>query len=138
MNKLKNNFSPREYENYFLFFLRWTARILSAACLLILLLFIFGESVDLSKITGKQMVGLIFFPFGFMFGLIFAFWKELWGGAITVGSVASLYLIFGLLLNNSLRLGWWFGLLAIPGVLFLIYGILSKFTDFVAQADAET
>ena len=122
----------------FCLFCYWTTRILGAACLLILLFFIFGESIDLSKINGKQVVGLLFFPVGFMFGLIFAYWKELLGGTIAVGSVADLHLVYGLLLNDSMRLGWWFGVCAIPGALFLIYGILLNYRDFIAEGNIRT
>ena len=128
MNKVKEIFVLRKNETYFLYLLRWTARSLSVFCLIILLLFIFGENGDLSKMNVKQFVGIIFFPVGFMFGLIFGFWKELSGGAIIVGSIAALYLVYGLLLNNSLRLGGWFAVLSILGILFLIYGIFSKVT----------
>lgn len=126
MNKFNEIFKLRKSESYFLYFLRWTARILSAVCFIVLLLFIFGENGDPSNITVKQIIGFIFFPVGFMFGLILGFWKELSGGAISVGGVAALYLVYGLMFSNSLWLGWWFAALAVPGALFLIYGILSN------------
>ena len=117
-------FEAKKGEDKNFYGLRWTARILSAICLIILLLFIFGESSDWSKVTGKQFVGLLFFPVGLVVGLIIAFWKEFLGGAIAVGSVAAFYVVYGLLLNASLMQGWWFIVFVIPGALFLAYGIV--------------
>ena len=117
-------FEPRKYEDKNLFMLRWTARIFAAACLAILFLFIFGENSDWSKISADEMIGLFFFPVGLIIGLILAWRKELPGGAIAVGSVLAFYFVYGLLLNGSLQQGWWFILFAIPGALFLAYGIV--------------
>ena len=118
-------FEPRVHEDNNLFILRWTARLFGAACLAILLLFIFGEDFDWSKISAKEFVGLLFFPVGLIIGLILAWRRELLGGAISAGSVLALYVIYGWFLNGSLGQGWWFIVFAIPGVLFFAYGILS-------------
>jgi hypothetical protein len=114
---------PRKYEDDNLFMLRWTARIFAIACLAILFLFIFGESSDWSKISSDEIIGLFFFPVGLIVGLIIGWWKEFWGGAIAVGSVAAFYFVYGLLLNGSLEQAWWFIFFTIPGALFLAYGI---------------
>ena len=116
-------FKLKEYEDKNLFLLRWTARILSVMSVAILLLFIFGEGSHWWNVTLNQMVGLLFFPVGLIVGLIVAWWKEFLGGAIAVGSVAAIYVVYGWLLNGSLAQGWWFLVFAIPGALFLAYGI---------------
>lgn len=116
-------FEPRKNEDNNLFMLRMTARIFAIACLAVLFLFIFGESSDWSKVSGDEIVGLLFFPVGLIIGLILAWRKELLGGAIAVGSVTAFYFVYGLLLNGTLEQGWWFIFFAIPGALFLAYGI---------------
>lgn len=118
-------FEMKKYEDDNFYMLRWTARIFAIACLAILSLFIFGESIEYwSKITFKQAIGLLFFPVGLVVGLILAWWREILGGTISVVSVICFYVIYGWFSNNSLALGWWFIVFAIPGILFLTYGIV--------------
>ena len=90
------------------------------------MLFLFGEKFEVSRVTTKQWVGLLFFPLGITVGLVIAWWKEGLGGAINVGSLAAFYLIYGLLLHEKLGQGWPFAVFAVPGVLFLISGMLSR------------
>ena len=129
---------PREYEDNNLFMMRWTARIFAIACLAVLFLFIFRESSDWSKVSADEIVGLLFFPVGLIIGLILAWRKELLGGAIALGSVMFFYLVYGLLLNGSLRQGWWFIVFAIPGALFLAYGIASASGQTAIGNNAKT
>jgi len=118
-------FTAKAHEDRFLFILRWAARILGTISVAVLLLFLFGGSESFSSITLNQAVGLFFFPFGLMIGLVLGWWKEFLGGAIAVGSVVGFYFIYELLINSSWPRGWWFAVFAIPGVLFLLYGILT-------------
>ena len=119
-------FSETKKTNIAQFLFRWTARALSIATTGVLMLFLFGEKFEVSRVTGKQWVGLLFFPLGITVGLVIAWWKEGLGGAINVGSLAAFYLIYGLLLNEKLGQGWPFAVFAVPGVLFLISWMLSR------------
>lgn len=119
-------FSDTKKTNTARFLFHWAARALSIATTGVLMLFLFGEKFEFSKITGKQWVGLLFFPLGITVGLVIAWWKEGLGGAINVGSLAAFYLIYGLLLNEKLGQVWPFAVFAIPGVLFLISWMLSR------------
>ena len=118
-------FTAKAHEDNFLFILRWAARILGIISVAVLLLFLFGGGESFSSVTLNDAVGLLFFPFGLMIGLILAWQKELLGGAIVVGSVLGFYFIYELLINGSWPRGGWFAAFATPRALFLLYGILS-------------
>lgn len=118
-------FAPRTHEKKFLYLFRWTARFLGAFGLGVLLLFLFGEDFDLAAISANDLVGLLFFPLAVIAGLVLAWHEEFTGGLLAVAGVVGFYIVYGLLLNGSLRMGWWFVLFAIPGLLFMLYGILS-------------
>ena len=118
-------FTPRHYENNFLFALRWTARILSMFCIGALLLFIFGEALDLSNITWAEL-GVILLPLGLLSGLILGWEEEVKGGALAVANVVAFYLVYDLALGGTMRQGAWILLFGIPGLLFLIHGFVSS------------
>lgn len=105
--------------------LRWTARILSAASLLLLLAFATGEDgIHPSRVAAREWVGLFFFPFGVAIGMVVGWWNEKVGGLIAVTSLAAFYLIYGGLVRGSMALGWYFVLFTLPGFLFLLSGLL--------------
>lgn len=105
---------------------RWSARILSIASTAMLLLFVFGEKFDASKVTGRQWLAFVFFPLGIIVGFVVAWWKEGLGGGITIASLLIFYLIFVLLLRGDLTRGVWFLVFAIPGFLFLAAYAISR------------
>lgn len=105
---------------------RWSARILSIASTAMLLLFVFGEKFDTSKVTGRQWLAFAFFPLGIVVGFVVAWWKEGLGGGITIASLLIFYLIFVLLLRGDLGRGVWFLVFAIPGFLFLAAYAISR------------
>ena len=109
-----------------LFLIRWSARLLSIASTVLLLMFLFGEKFEVSKVAASQWLGLIFFPLGVIVGFVVAWWKEGLGGAITIASLLTFYLIFVLLLKGSLSQGVWFLVFAAPGFLFLISFAISR------------
>lgn len=115
--------TSRENESNFLFGLRWSARVLSAVSIGLILMFIFGEGMDVSIIAWEEMGVLMLFPLGFLIGLILGWQEELKGGALAVGSIAAFYFVYGLILNGSILQGGWFAIVALPGFLFLLYGI---------------
>ncbi|MGZ8842180.1 MAG: DUF7670 domain-containing protein [Pyrinomonadaceae bacterium] len=106
--------------------LRWSARVLSIISTTILLLFLFGEKFDVSKVAAREWLALIFFPVGIIVGFVVGWWKEGLGGAITVASLLLFYLVFMLLLHDNLRRGGWFLVFAFPGLLFLAAYALSR------------
>ena len=118
-------FNQRKYEDDNLYMLRLTARVFAAGMLAILFLFILNENIDdFLKSTLSQLIGTLFFPVGLIIGLLLAWRNELLGGAIAFGSVMAFYLIYGWLLRGAfVGIGWWFIFFAIPGALFLAYGI---------------
>ena len=118
-------FAPRHYENNFLFALRWTARILSVFGIGILLLFIFGEVLDVSKATWKELAIILLFPLGLLSGLILGWEEEVKGGALAVVSVVLFYLVYDVAIGGSMR-GAWVLLFGIPGLLFLIHGLVTS------------
>ena len=98
---------------------RWSARLLSIASTALLLLFVFGEKFEVSKVTGRQWLAFVFFPLGIVVGFAVAWWKEGLGGGITLVSLLIFYLIFVLLLGGNIARGAWFLVFALPGFLFL-------------------
>ncbi len=102
--------------------LRWTARILSIASTVVLLLFLFGEPFDVSRITAKEWAGLALFPLGVVIGFAIAWWKEIPGGAITTVSL----IIFCLLFVGKSGRAWPFFIFALPGLLFIMSGLLAR------------
>ncbi|MBX7170341.1 MAG: hypothetical protein K1X72_05240 [Pyrinomonadaceae bacterium] len=125
-------FDQRTYENNVLFYLRWTARILSLATVSLLFFFIIGEGFDPSKVGLNEWIGLLFFPLGLIVGLLISWKNEGLGAVISVTSLFSFYFVYGLILNSRIWQGWVFILFAVPGFLFLIYWLLlpRKFADF--------
>jgi hypothetical protein len=115
-------FTRNNRTNLTLLVLRWTARGLSVASTAVLLLFIIGEPFDVSRITGKEWVGLALFPLGIVAGFAVAWWKEAWGGAITTVSLV----VFCLLFVGSFSRAWAFFAFAFPGLLFVLSGLLSN------------
>lgn len=118
-------FEPREHETLFLHTLRLVARAASIVCLAIIFLFFVGEGMNFSQIAFKEWIGLLFFPVGVFVGLVLAWREEGLGGAISVVSIPAFYLIYGWLLNGNIKQGWAFLPFLVPGVLFLLYWILS-------------
>ena len=100
------------------------ARAGSIASITLLILIFFGEPFHPSEISATEWAGLVFFPIGVVVGLIVAWWKEGVGSAVTVGSLASFYIVYGYLLRNHIG-GLWFIAFASPGFLFLVHWLLS-------------
>jgi len=106
--------------------IRWTARIWTAASLLFLSAFIFGgaeRSGNWPTIT--QWIGLAFFPTGVVIGMLTALRKEVLGGVIAVVSLIGIY-AWCFAVSGRLAGGPWFALIAAPGLLFLIAGLLTN------------
>jgi hypothetical protein len=99
------------------------ARLGSIASVVLLVMLFVGEGVNPSEITRNEWIGLLFFPTGVVIGMVLAWWKEGLGAAITVGSLAAFYLVWGWLMRNHIG-GWAFVTFASPGFLFLLHWLL--------------
>lgn len=118
-------FGKRQDEDVLMFVIRWTARVLSIAVIFLLVLFMFGEEGGTRGISGTEWAGLLFFPIGVAIGFIYGWKNELIGGAISAGSLACFYVVYGLALTGHLPGGAWFAIFTMPGFLFLLYGALA-------------
>jgi hypothetical protein len=100
------------------------ARVGSIASITLLLMLFAGEAFNPSEVTSRQWVGLFFFPFGVIAGMVIAWWKEGLGAAITMGSLLGLYLVYGFFMRYHIA-GWAFLLFASPGFLFMLHWLFS-------------
>jgi hypothetical protein len=96
------------------------ARFGSIASVSLLVLLFWGDAFNPSQISRTEWIGLLFFPMGVTIGMVIAWWKEGLGSAITVGSLAAFYLVYGYLFRNHIG-GWAFVVFASPGFLFLLH-----------------
>ena len=115
-------YAPIQYSTIIV---RWIARIWGLASILLLLAFLFGEGLAFTQITPVEWIQLLLFPFGVMVGLLIAWRWEGAGGALTVMSFILFYLLHYLIAGNLPR-GPYFGLVAAPGLLFLMCWMLSR------------
>ena len=100
----------------------WIARISSALSILFLGFMIFGHlfgDEPQQFNSSAELVSLLFFPIGLLAGLLIAFKSETLGGAIACLSM----LAFFVLRPDTLGSLWMLSL-AVPGVLFLIFGLM--------------
>ena len=102
----------------------WIARVASIISIGLLLALFIGESgLDPSHVAAREAIGLVFFPVGVVIGMIVAWWKEGWGGAISVLSLVGFYFVYGYLLSSHIH-GWYFVMFTAPGFLFLLHWFL--------------
>lgn len=94
------------------------ARFWSVLSTIMILLFLFGESIDPSKLRFNEWIGFIFFPVGLLIGLIISWKKEIVGGIVTIVSM----IIFAFLMV----LNWFIIALGFPSVLFIFHAIITK------------
>jgi hypothetical protein len=107
--------------------LRWSARVLSILAVGIVLMFAFGEGLNLAHFTGRELLLFVFFPLGVCVGMVVAWWREGLGGGITVASLAAFYLVHRLL-SSSFPRGFAFAAFAVPGFLFLLCWLWTRST----------
>ena len=107
--------------------LRWSARVLSILVVGIVLLFAFGEGLNFSHFTARELVSFVFFPLGVCLGMVVAWRREGLGGGITVASLAAFYLADRLSSSGFPR-GFAFAAFAAPGFLFLLCWLWTRST----------
>jgi hypothetical protein len=107
--------------------IRWIARILGLLSLAFILIFFFGEA-DFSEplhLDPRELIMIVFFPLGVILGNLLGWWREGLGAIITISSLAAFYLA-DLIFTGTWPSGPFFALLASPGILFVLYWLLSK------------
>lgn len=112
----------KEPTNPMLTIIRWTARLASILLTGVLLLMFLGEGFDPARVTPHEWISLFFFPFGFIVGMIVAWWREGLGGAIAVISLFAVLFVG----DFSPAGGGNMLICASPGFLFLLYWFLSR------------
>ncbi|MBX3359784.1 MAG: hypothetical protein KF745_15315 [Phycisphaeraceae bacterium] len=116
--------TPRTSGRPIVHVLRWLARIGSLASIGMLAAFAFGGG-EPGVPTLRELGMIALFPVGVSLGMILGWWRELWGGVLTVLSLAAFYaLSFGL--TGRPPGGPYFVIFALPGVLFLACGLLAR------------
>jgi hypothetical protein len=75
-------------EPVWVIWVRWLPRVTSLVSVGILLLFIIGEGSGPNPITAREWVGLFFFPFGVVVGMLVAWRREVLGSLVSIGSLA--------------------------------------------------
>jgi hypothetical protein len=93
----------------------------------VVLLFAFGEGLNLSHFTARELVLFAFFPIGVCLGMALAWRWEGFGGGLTVASLAAFYLAQRLT-SSSFPRGFAFVALAAPGFLFLLCWLWARST----------
>jgi hypothetical protein len=106
-----------------LILIKWLARLTSIVSITLMAMMFVGEGFRPSEISRNEWIGLFFFPFGVVLGMVIAWWKEGMGSIVTVGSLTGFYLVYGYLLGRPV--GPWFVVFASPGFLFLLHSLLS-------------
>ncbi len=107
--------------------LRWSARVLSIIAVGIVLLFAFGEGLNLSQFTPRELLLFVFFPLGVCLGMVLAWRWEGLGGGITMASLAAFYVV-NRLSSSGFPRGFAFVAFAVPGLLFLLCWLWTRLT----------
>ena len=109
--------------------LRWITRIWSTLAAAFILIMFLGEGMQdglgpFLKLTSREILMTIAF-FLVWLGLILGWWWETAAGLLTVGGMVAFYLL-DYALSGTFPRGPFFAILAAPGVLYLISGLLKK------------
>lgn len=112
--------------------IRWTARILGLVVTGLVLAFIVGTGgFNSLQLTGRDAALML--PFGIAIaGLVIAWWSELVGGLLAVDGILLFYGIHWYLTGRFPE-GVYFGLIALPGLLFLAGATLDNKRRLVAN-----
>lgn len=112
-------------------FWRWTARIFSTVIIALTLMFFIGEGLNegfhWSRMSNRALLQGLCFPVGMIAGFIIGWWRERLGGVIAVVSAVMFYGVHYFFEHTWPR-GLWFFLFALPGVFFLLAGLLKPRT----------
>jgi hypothetical protein len=103
--------------------LRWVARAWGAASAALLFVFAFGGREHL-RFTTDEAVTFLFFPVGVVVGFVLAWWRELAGGLVSVGSLVLFYVsLFAF--TGRVPTTPWFLVFAAPGFLHIASAVIA-------------
>jgi hypothetical protein len=105
---------------------RWFARATSVLTIGLLLLSIIGEGSAPGTVAGRQWIGLLFFPFGVVVGMLVAWKREAVGGLLSIGSLTCFYVVYGFILSGRLPGGWAFVAFSSPAFFFLLTWLVER------------
>lgn len=108
--------------------LRMVAKVWSILSLVLMLAAFVGEALfphAPASFSARDIVLFLFFPVGMGIGLILAWFRELIGGGIAIGSVVGFYLAV-LIMDGRFPGGPFFVLLAAPGLFFMLARLLDR------------
>jgi hypothetical protein len=104
---------------------RWTARALAVVVVGFVSLTLIGEGgFNPFRLTAGDAALMLCF-WTAVAGLVVAWWSESVGGALTVGGMLLFYAVHWSVSGQFPR-GWYFGLIALPGLLFLFSAALDR------------
>lgn len=105
---------------------RWFARATSVLSIALLLLFLIGEGSGPRAVAIREWIGLLFFPFGVVVGMLVAWKREAPGSLLSIGSLVCFYLVYGVILTRGLPRGWAFAAFTSPAFFFLLTWLMEK------------
>jgi hypothetical protein len=105
--------------------LRWAGRLASLAVIAILVLFMIGEGYNPLALKPRDLLLAVFFPLGFLLGLILGWRREFLGGVMVLAGLVGFYLVH-LALNGGFPKGWAFVFLSAPGILLLLSAAMHR------------
>lgn len=105
--------------------IRWTARLGSIASIGLLLAFLLGEGEWPLQLSLSEGLGIMLFPGGVIAGMVIGWWREGMGGLIAIASLVAFYLE-QVIIGHGAPQGPWFLIFALPGLLFMLYWVLSR------------
>lgn len=101
--------------------LRWVARTLSAAVMMLLALEVFGDHSPAGP-SRAEMVGLTFFPGALGLGFLVSWWREALGALISTIGLLGFY-VWSVAHSGHLPRGPWFVVVWSPAALFFLTAI---------------
>jgi hypothetical protein len=104
----------------------WLARLGSIAAVVPLMLILFGEQGS-GPAGAREWLYLALFPVGFSVGYLIGWRWPLLGGCISLACMVTSLLVIGKLFPLRTYLIW--GILSVPGVLFVIAGVIGRKSD---------
>jgi len=107
--------------------IRRIARVWSLLSIVFVLVIVIGHILNPEDVlpTIGEWIGILFFPFGVVLGLILSWKWEGLGAMITIGSLIGIYITI-LIIRGYLPRGPFFVLFAAPGFFFLLSWLLSR------------
>jgi hypothetical protein len=104
--------------------LRWTARVLSALLIILILAIFIGEGFNPLNLKGIEPLQMFLF-FATCIGMVVAWPWELMGGAFSLAAMA-LFLAIETRITGRLPTGLTFYLMLVPGILFILSGLIAR------------